>query len=504
MKIYLRILIGFGVLVMFSAVAQLVNLYMQNSIVNAQEWYNHSQLVLNKAHKLETEIVELESDMRGFAITGNRMYLDLVKEHQAYIPVKMAKLKEFVTDNKLQAHNVEDVLTAYNEYNKDFVQVMVNKRLAMGARLLASERDFMDPFLKLEGRQRILPIRKGFESLYVIEESLRDQRMTALKSTYSQMRTLTWITLILMIAGGFIVAYYIAGYLRRRVEELNETVSKIAAGDLRTRVDDRADDELRPLVRSVNHMAGQLDTAFKEIQSNYSELEQFSWISSHDMKEPVRMINIYTEEIARRNKDSLDEVSTEFMRFVRNGAVRLQALIDSMLNYGRVGRNKAPKETVNLAEMVQGIEGDLGAILAESGGSIRQDLRPETLLAEPVTLRQVMYNLMHNGLKYRKADVPPVITITGRSEGENYHVSVADNGIGIHKDYWDKVFLIFQRLHTNAEYEGTGIGLALCKKVIEGQGGRIWVEGEEGKGAVFHFTLPHSETGKFIMPHQNQ
>jgi PAS domain S-box-containing protein len=228
-----------------------------------------------------------------------------------------------------------------------------------------------------------------------------------------------------------------------------------------------------------------------ELARSNEELERFAYIASHDLQEPLRMVASYTQLLARRYRGKLDEDADEFIGYAVNGANRMQQLIRDLLEYSRVGTRGGIFAAVDCGELVTQVLGDLATAIGEAGAAVVAGPLP-TVSGDRSQLRQLFQNLVENALKYR-SDAPPVARIDATGEGDMWHFTVRDNGIGIAPEYADRIFVIFQRLHTQAEYPGTGIGLAVCKRIVERHGGRIWVESQPGEGATFHFTLPIGE-----------
>jgi PAS domain S-box-containing protein len=231
-----------------------------------------------------------------------------------------------------------------------------------------------------------------------------------------------------------------------------------------------------------------LRQAHEELKRSNSELEQFAYVASHDLQEPLRMVSSYTQLLVRRYRDKLDNDATEFMAYIVDGAARMKQLIEDLLAYSRVGTKATEFRPVELEKSVRRAIGNLKASIDESGAAVSHDPLP-TLPVDEVQLAQVFQNLMGNALKFRSASAPR-IHVGVNERQDHWEIAVRDNGIGIEPQYFERIFMLFQRLHNKGEYPGTGIGLAIVKKVIERHGGQVRVESKLGEGSAFIFTLP--------------
>jgi PAS domain S-box-containing protein len=226
----------------------------------------------------------------------------------------------------------------------------------------------------------------------------------------------------------------------------------------------------------------------EDLARSNAELEQFAYVASHDLQEPLRMVASYVKLLERRYKDKLDADASDFIGYAVDGASRMHLLVNDLLAYSRVGTHGKPFESTDCTAVIAEAVTNLQAAVAESGAEVTWNDLP-TVMADATQLVQLFQNLVGNAIKFRSTDTPRV-RIAAVQEADEYVFSVQDNGIGIDREYADRIFVIFQRLHDKDQYPGTGIGLAICKKIVERHGGRIWVESALGEGAKFSFTVP--------------
>ncbi len=232
----------------------------------------------------------------------------------------------------------------------------------------------------------------------------------------------------------------------------------------------------------------QLSKNAEELARSNADLQHFAYIASHDLQEPLRMVSSYMQLISRRYKGKLDADADEFIGFAVDGATRMQALINALLSYSRVGTQGKALEPTNCEKVLDDTLVTLQNAIEGSGAQISRGALP-TVMADATQLGQLFQNLIANAIKFRNHRAPAV-RISAESKGAEWVFTVADNGIGFDPEHADRVFVMFQRLHGREEYPGTGIGLAICKKIVERHGGKIWVDSKPGEGTSFHFTLP--------------
>jgi PAS domain S-box-containing protein len=231
-----------------------------------------------------------------------------------------------------------------------------------------------------------------------------------------------------------------------------------------------------------------LDSTLADLERSNKELEQFAYIASHDLQEPLRMVASYTQLLAQRYEGQLDDKADKYIAYAVDGAVRMQRLINDLLEYSRVSTRARPPGTVDAEKTLDEVKKNLSATLLENQATVTHDDLP-AISVDATQFLQLLQNLIGNAIKFHREEAPHV-HISARDLGAEWLFSVRDNGIGFEEKFAGRIFVIFQRLHTRLEYPGTGIGLALCKRIVERHGGKIWCESVSGQGTTFYFTIP--------------
>jgi signal transduction histidine kinase len=279
---------------------------------------------------------------------------------------------------------------------------------------------------------------------------------------------------------------------RLAVEEILQEKNKILQQEISSRrAVEKALQEQNLLLQKEIGNRQRIESALlksnQELARSNAELEQFAYVASHDLQAPLATIASYAQLLEKRYKGKLDSQANKFIGNIVQGCTRMQALIDDLLEYSRVGRSQKPFKPSNCNQVVEQALANLQAVIRDTQAVVSYSELP-VVTGDISQLVQLFQNLVGNAIKYRK-DVPPAVCISACKQQDSWLFSVSDNGIGIAAQHQERIFQIFQRLHTQKEYSGTGIGLAICQKIVERHGGRIWVESESGQGSTFHFTI---------------
>jgi signal transduction histidine kinase len=352
------------------------------------------------------------------------------------------------------------------------------------------------PATVLAGKDRFDAFRAALRRLEGRLRPLRAQARERLDD--SAHTTLLWVvgTGIVVLLSVAAAALTLRGVIVRPLGRLAASVRRVAGGDFEHRVHGSGAREVVELGEDVGAMRRRivaeleaLRVAQAELQRSNTELEQFAYVASHDLQEPLRKVASFCQLLQQRYGGQLDDRADQYIGFAVDGARRMQELINDLLAFSRVGRVERPHVPVDCNALLERARQDLAGSIEASGAQVEAGPLP-TVEGDASLLRLVFQNLIGNAIKFR-GEAAPVVRVEAEREDGRWRFSVADNGIGIDAEYAERIFVIFQRLHPRATYEGTGIGLAMCRKIVEYHGGRMWLDTANGdSGSRFCFTLP--------------
>jgi signal transduction histidine kinase len=448
-----------------------------------------------QAQSLDSALLDQETGLRGYALSARPSFLAPYTEGQAAEAAAAASLRKLVAGLPApSAADLASVLAQADAWRLRYAEPTIR-------RIAASGKPVISPDI-VTGKAEFDALRAR---LAVFEADISRARAQALRAVGAASAALE-ATLLAIAAGLAAIVVVTAVVLRatvlRPVARLAAEARQVAAGDFSRAVVSGGPRELNDLANAVNSMRVRileevtalqeanevLNASAEDLRRSNAELEQFAYVASHDLQEPLRKVTSFCQLLQRRYRGQLDEKADQYIDFAVDGAKRMQVLINDLLAFSRVGRVPGEAAPVSCETALKAARANLESQIKGTGAVIEAGPLPVVAAQLPL-LTAVFQNLIGNAIKFR-GERPPRVTISVARDGESWSFSVSDNGIGISPEYADRIFVIFQRLHDRATYPGTGIGLAMCRKIIEYFGGRIWLDTSAEEGASFRFTLP--------------
>ena len=469
--------------------------------------HNRERVVLTldpaalQAQQLDISLLNQETGVRGYALSAQTSFLAPYNSGFAAEKSVIASLKRTAPQvSSTTAADLTSVATQAHYWRIHYAQPAINQVKRTGKPVISPD--------ITAGKAYFDNLRTKIAKL---EADISTSRTSAVAGLNDAASLLDVVFVAIAIGLAVIVVSLAIGLRAAAIRPLHSIAAearRVAGGDFDHAVAVRGPQEVTDLAEDVNSMRERilqelsatlaantvLEAHAAELERSNSELEQFAYIASHDLQEPLRKVASFTQLLQRRYQGQLDSRADQYIEFAVDGAKRMQALINDLLSYSRVGRSSREPSLVSSDAALGQARANLAAQLEESGATIESGHLP-LVLAEMPLLTAVFQNLLSNALKFR-GEQPPRIVIKVSPDGPFWLFSFADNGIGIELDYADRVFVIFQRLHERSAYPGTGIGLAMTRKIIEYFGGRIWLDEAFTGGARFLFTLPLPEEAK--------
>lgn len=463
--------VGFIFAILVLLVSGLLSYLNIRRIARNEALVVHTHDVLDQVRDISATLSDAESRQRSYLITGDASYLVPYAADVSAIEAGLDNLQRLTADNPLEQRRILELrklITARTASLQEGIKIRDSSGVE-GARRYV---------LEGQGHREMESIRTRFGQMEKTEAGLLEQREMESRISYRTAVVTLWISTIVglvLVGAAFRITARELETRRRSAEALEE-----ANNELEARVERRTED---------------LHTANQSLQRSNRELEQFASVASHDLQEPLRKIQAFGDRLQVRCSDQLGEQGRDYLARMQSSATRMRSLIDALLTFSRVTTKAQPFVPVNLASIAEDVVSDLEARVQQMNGRVDIGELP-TLEADPLQMRQLLQNLIGNGLKFARADHPPVVQVESKmlqqEDGEipRCEISVRDNGIGFEETYLDRIFELFQRLHGRQEYEGTGMGLAICRKIVERHGGDITARSAPDLGATFLITLP--------------
>jgi signal transduction histidine kinase len=506
--------LGLRVTALIAAVAVALGLIAVAAALTAADNRASTQHLLNDitpalvhAEQLQSALLRQQSGMRTFALTGRDDDLDAYRDAQRLERDVLDRLDVLLTGEPELRQRARDAGVALVRYRAEIAEPII----------AATRTDGAAPQRATPNDQSRTIFASATGQIAGLAGSLADRR-DSLGRSVNRADTALVILLIgalaTVIVAGIALSYLLRRLIIRPVMEMAGEVRRVARGEYDheisgTRAGPR---ELQRLARDVDAMRVQITRDLRTVRTARSEievanrlleeqadeltrsnrdLEQFAYVASHDLQEPLRKVASFCQLLQRRYAGQLDERADQYIEFAVDGAQRMQRLINDLLAFSRIGRLTGGFTDVDLNKAATDAAAQFESVRDETGAEITFDNLP-VVRGEEALLGALVANLIGNALKFRHPERLPRIRLSGRQVGDEWEISCEDNGIGIEPEYAEKVFVIFQRLHAKETYPGTGIGLAIAKKITEYHGGRIWIDPDHRAGTLIRFTIPVS------------
>jgi signal transduction histidine kinase len=486
-----------GVLVLGGGIAG--TLLLQRTDHVSRELIDEVQPSRSAAYQLQAALRDQETAIRGYAIAADRQFLEPYYEGQRAEASAAADLRARAGGRTELIGDLDAIEQASAAWRKNFAEPLV-------AGITPGVATPVDQSAIERGKVEFDRIRALFDTQ---NDHLRAARAAGIASLddirHWRNGVLEAIVVVLLVTA-IALAIVMRVAVTRPLEALAASCRRITEGNFAECIVPQGPKDIRSISVDIENMRqrivdeleasrsaeARLDEQAVELRRSNAELEQFAYVASHDLQEPLRKVTSFCQLLEKRYGDKLDERGVEYIAFAVDGAKRMQVLINDLLTFSRVGRLNSAQTEVDLDAALGDALGNLSLAVDESGAEIVRPAEPlPRVIGDPTLLVMLWQNLIGNAMKFRRDGVAPRIVIEcRRGDSDMWSITMSDNGIGIAPEFVDKVFIIFQRLHGRDAYGGTGIGLALCKKIVEHHGGTIWIDTSYTGGTRFHFTLP--------------
>jgi signal transduction histidine kinase len=483
MTIRIKLYIGFLILILIFIVDFFVNQGLSGNVNRNSEFLGNSENIIRNSNVIHKNIISMQSGFRGFLLTDNKIFLQPYYDGLKSVPPLILLQKQLV--NNPGQIQILDSISSLHALWIDYANTLITTKTDTVPESYLKYRDLLESKVKKEvGKKLNDEIATLFETFDNNEYKVRQERRAALFSSITYTRNITLLLTGLSILIAIISSVYIIRFITKRISKMVRFASEISRGNFIT-INDNKDDELKTLSESLNSMSNTLDQSFKELNSKNYELDQFAYVVSHDLKAPLRGIDNITKWMIEDHGHDITPDLRSNIELIKGRTHRLENMINGLLEYARIGKMRKGVELVDTDKMVR----ELVSVLVPHSFKVTIEGEMPVLKAEKIRLEQVFSNLISNAYKHNNQPEGRII-IKSADAGQFYEFTISDNGPGIKKEYFEKIFIIFQTLQERDAFESTGVGLAIVKKIINEQKAEIRVESELGKGTSFIFTWP--------------
>ena len=453
---------------------------------NAGRLALRSQEAITAGTQLEKTVISLENGLRGYVASGNERQLQPWNTGVKVYPAQVRRLESLVSDVPSQQAQVGRI----KEQIADYVNLWAAPLLGLARQRLPVAQSVI---VNGTGRVRIDELRSSFAHLFAQEQALAIRREHSAETTSSRAIAAGWAGLVLLILLAAAATWYLRRSVVQPVLTVAEAARRLAEGDMSARAAIVRDDEIGDLGRAFNTMADSLEASSdalaersRELERSNRELEQFASVTSHDLQAPLATISMYAQLLEQRHAQDLNG-GQQLVDGINAATVKARTLIRDLLEYSRAGRGELLNDPVDMKGLAEEALEMLAGPIDQCSAIVTIEELP-VILGDPRKLRQVFLNLIGNAIKF--VEDKPAVRVSAVVQGSTAIFAVADNGIGMDPGQAERIFQPFHRLHGEEEYPGTGIGLAVCERIIEQHGGRIWAQSAPDEGSTFRFTLP--------------
>jgi signal transduction histidine kinase len=486
MKLATLIFISIFFILLLFSITTFVN-YKQYAIVNDNaQFFSLSSNTVRESNQLQRNILNMERNLKNYLVFGQKNLLMSLDSATIENNALLDQLSASLPNNSVQQEKLNNIKNLYNQWFEQYAKPFIFISPGNNTSPRLSSGDIQKILIGEESLNK--NIQSAFRELLNIEYATRTERKATLDESEQRTKNISFLLTGLSVVVGFIIAILLAQHISRRISKMVSLSNQIARGDYHVQVNDKNNDELTELTKSLNYMAKTLEETITQLQRKNQELNQFAHIVSHDLKAPLRGIDNVVSWIEEDHSKEISPKVSEYLQLIKGRILRSENLIEGILSYARIGKDVQDVREIEVYELVNEI---VASMPVKDGLTIIVSNELPVIHSEEIPLTQVFTNLISNAIKYH--DKPKGnIKIYSKQLNGRFEFFVEDDGPGIDKKYHDKIFMIFQTLQERDSFESTGVGLAIVRKILDERKQKINIVSEPGKGTIFSFTWSQS------------